>query len=135
MEVNIFKLEIRRLQNRFGEAQYDTEILKLIWAEVRDLEEKDFKIIVDLCIGEFKVEYPPKVSHFREFAVQRRKLRETALNQQAAKKWNLRDQGREPSGDGFRKAVEDPNVMKTLNPQIKSLLEEITKKRGSNGEV
>lgn len=132
METNYFMQEVKRLQNRFGAGHFDSELLKLIWSEVRDLPNKDFKTIVDTCIGEFKIDYPPRLSHFREFAHERRKANERAQNRQFAKNWNISGTPREESTDGFMKAVEDKEVLKTLHPEFKSLLDSIVKKRSNH---
>ncbi len=122
MKTDFFKSEIQRLVKHFGPANFSSEKQKLIWSEVRDLPDKDFKIIVDLCIGEFNVEYPPKVSNFREFAIQRRKLNFRQIEE--SKNWKAQAQGREAKGD-LDKILQDLGA--------KSLLEAITKVRGQNG--
>ena len=94
MNTSHFVEQMRRLTREFGEANYSKEKQKLIWQLVSDLRDSDFTAIADLCIGEFRPEFPPKVSHFREFAEQRRSLKFKEETAQAAQNWKGQDQRR-----------------------------------------
>lgn len=119
MNAEVFTAEIDRLKNHFGPAEFSIEKQKLIWAEVRDLSNEDFRRIVEILIGEKKPDWAIKLSEIRELANQRRKVRRTMDEKAASKNWREQAKGREWP-DGLKHTLNDLGV--------KSLLEAITKK-------
>lgn len=124
MEYQNFVQQMTRLKTTFGKDNFSDEKIKLIWNEFRALPEKDAKRIVDWAIGEFSVQWPPKLSHFRESAeavLKRIRSEETA---KAAQNWNKSSDVRHPDGSGLNKALQELGA--------KSLVEAIRKtKQGS----
>lgn len=122
MTAKFFVEEISRLNRAFNDAYEKKEKQKLIWIEVRDLEDNDFARIVDLCIGEHNINWPPTVSVFREYANQRRKLIQTRNELAAAENYKAQLQDRQrTSKEGLQKALKELG--------LKSLMEAITKKQ------
>lgn len=128
MTLNVFKENVSRLAKRYGPQVFDSEFQKLLWTEVRDLPDQNFKRMVDLMIGEFpNPAWPPKMSDFRDFSnAQRQELRavETA---RAAQNWNHQVESREGTREGLNKALKDLGA--------KSLMEAITKKVPHESEL
>lgn len=127
MNTAIFSAEIKRLKNRFGSAHFDEEYQKLLWVEVRDLPDQSFQKIVNHCIGEFKPEWPPKISDFRSFANEQRSELNRQANNAAVKKWNEELSGRERSNEGLGKLLKELGA--------KSLLDAIRKRNPNEPEL
>jgi len=125
MTTAYFVNEMARLEKVFGAANFSSEKKKLIWGEVRDLPDRNFHQIVNTCIGEFNVDYPPKVSHFREMAHGQRKEVRKQQELETIRNCNDPVKGREEYGN-LKKVLQDMGV--------KSLMEAIKKKQVENNE-
>jgi hypothetical protein len=79
-----FNAIMRPFLEMFGENNYPTPKLQLVWGAVHDLSPSQFRRVVETLIGENKPEYPPKVSLFREFAETERKKSIDAAAREAA---------------------------------------------------
>jgi hypothetical protein len=116
-----FSIEVTRMRRYFtnGEQVFHPERLKLIWPVVKDLPEKNFRLIVDFFIGNFHPDWPPKLADFQEKAQEQRKLafRETAQIALGT----IQRRAEEPGEDGLKKALADLGV--------KSLVEAIQKRK------
>lgn len=64
MSPSEFNVEMNRLVSQFGKAAYSPERANIIWNEVRSVEGRVFKRIVDELIGNSR--YAPLISDFRE---------------------------------------------------------------------
>lgn len=121
----IFNDNVVRLQNRYGTQVFDVEFSKILWMEVRDIPDKNFKRMIDLMIGEFpNPAWPPKMSDFRNFANAQRQALRAAETADAAKNWNANIVGRKESEGALDSYLK--------NVGVKSLLDAINKKRGSH---
>ena len=122
MTPNVFTEQIGRLKSRYGVAVFDKEFQKLIWTEVRDLPDKNFKRMIDLMIGEFpNPAWPPKMSDYRDFAHQQRKLIKDEEVAQASKNWKTQVESREAVGtvEGLNKAIKDLGAKSLLDAVMK----------------
>ena len=130
MQTEVFHNEMARLTKTFGAENFSSEKKKLIWIEVRDLSAEDFQKIVNTCIGEFHVNYPPKVSHFREMAHGIRKEHARQQEAEVLRKCKNPPEGRE--GDSYRGLQK---VLKDMGAH--SLMDAIQKKRreNQNGQI
>lgn len=66
MSIKFFQEQIARLVTRFGAKAFDEEMVKLIWAEVKNAPETHLKRIVDNFIGSRGPNRPPLIIDFRE---------------------------------------------------------------------
>lgn len=120
MKQNVFTDEMRKIAQVFGGQHYPHERLRLIWAEVNDLTDEQFKKIVEHFVGDRNVNYPPARKDFIEEAHRIRASQKERESRQLAKVIEIP----KSDGSGLRKILEDTGAS--------SLKEAIFKQRFSN---
>lgn len=70
MTWEFFESEMKRMSENFGKAGYSNERVKLIWREVKDLDDNWFSRLVDSFIGDCR--QAPLVPEFRNAASEER---------------------------------------------------------------
>lgn len=94
LDIDFFRKESLRLSSHFGSDVCTKERLNLIWAEVKDLTNDQFRELTNFLIGEFSVRFDPKISTIREQVLLLKKkahARETAI---AANNWKTEIEAR-----------------------------------------
>jgi len=66
MTKDFFLHQVTRLQTRFGDRAIDAEFVKLVWAEIHEMNEQDFLRAVNVWIGSRPYTKPPLLTEFRE---------------------------------------------------------------------
>lgn len=115
MKIEAFAEEVRRLKVRFGAEQFDQEFQKLIWAEVRDLPDECMKKIANHCIGEFRPDWPPRLSDIRTFAEEQRKAYKSRELEKAKEVLGSKVQTNAASGEGLQKLLREKNANSILD--------------------
>lgn len=124
MTRSFFMSQVERLKRFFGAEPFHIERLTLIWPEVKELPDENFRKIVDQFIGERRPQWPPAVSDFREKAEEQRKI---VFQAQVSKAFGTlqKEARKHPENKGLQAVLEKMGV--------ESLMDAVFKKQRSTG--
>lgn len=74
MTLQFFQQEMKTLIEDFGPTEFTNHKMKMIWEFCFDLPERSFAYIIKHFIETRSVKYPPLPTHFREAALEQKKI-------------------------------------------------------------
>ena len=119
-----FMSQVDRMKKFFGAEPFHNERLALVWPEVKELPDENFRKIVDQFIGERKPSWPPAVSDFREKSEEQRKI---VFQSQVQKAFGTLQKE-------ARKNPDNKGLLAVLDKMgVDSLMDAVFKKQRNNG--